>query len=149
MPMRTSMRAGPGILLLILLNWFPAILSGQTAANGLECVSYTESVRLTGTLHERTFRGPPSHETHGPTMETGFYLRLAKPVCTTGDKVTGWGAVLGARDIQLIMDSSSYATLRPHLGSQVELAGTLVPAHGEGHHHAPLLLDLVTRRINE
>jgi hypothetical protein len=53
--------------------------------------------------------------------------------------------VPGTRDIQLILDSAGYATLRPKLGGQVELAGTLLPAHGEGHHHARLLLNLVPR----
>jgi hypothetical protein len=54
--------------------------------------------------------------------------------------------VPATRDIQLILDSVSYAALRPRLGGRVELSGTLLPAHGEGHHHAPLLLDLVPRR---
>lgn len=149
MPIRSSIRAVPGVLLLVLLIWSPAVAVGQGVPSSLECVSYTKTVRLTGTLHERTFQGPPSHETHGPTAETGFYLRLAKPVCTVTDRAGGWGPIAGVRDIQLILDAASYATLRPHLGGQVELAGTLVPAHGEGHHHAPLLLDLVTRRADE
>jgi hypothetical protein len=67
-------------------------------------------------------------------------------VCTAADPAAGWKAVTGALDIQLILNSADYANLRPFLERRVELQGTLLPAHGEGHHHAPLLLDTVGRR---
>lgn len=56
----------------------------------------------------------------------------------------------GGSQVYLTHEASvGYARLRPHVGGRMELVGILMPAHGEGHDHVTLLLDLVIRRADE
>jgi len=109
------------------------------------CLTYVpDTVSLKGTLRRHTFPGPPNYESikDGDEPETGFYLHLGQPVCTIGkDEVDV--AARGVRFVQLVLDSTGYGGLRPLLGRQVTLRGTLFHAIS-GHHHAPLLLTVLT-----
>lgn len=110
------------------------------------CLRYgPDTVRVSGTLRRLTFPGPPNYEDvrTGDEPETGFYLEPAAPLCSAGgsDEELG-GPHSDIRLIQLVLDSAGYATLRPQLGRSVALQGTLFEAH-TGHHHAPVLLDVL------
>jgi len=51
------------------------------------CLTYEpDVVMLQGVLRRHTFPGVPNYESvkAGDEPETGFYLHLARPVCTTG-----------------------------------------------------------------
>ena len=116
---------------------------GQHPAAG--CLTYApDTVSLKGTLRRQTFPGPPNYESvkSGDAPETGFYLHLGRPVCTIGkDEVDV--AARAVRFVQLVLDTTGYARLRPLLGRRVTLRGTLFHAIS-GHHHAPLLLTVLT-----
>ncbi|MBV9878922.1 MAG: DUF4431 domain-containing protein [Gemmatirosa sp.] len=110
------------------------------------CLRYgPDTVRLTGTLERRTYYGAPNfgEDPAHDEKEVGFYLGLAAPVCAAGGADAALGEPQhGVRRVQLVLDSAGYARLRPHLGQTVVLRGTLFPAH-TGHHHAPILLDVL------
>ncbi len=100
---------------------------------------------MSGVLRRLTFPGPPNYEDvrTGDEPETGFYLEPATPLCASGgaEEAIG-GPRADVRLVQLVVDSAGYAALRPALGRAVDLRGTLFPSH-TGHHHAPVLLDVV------
>ena len=107
-----------------------------TVVNADDCLRYEpEVVTLTGKLEQRTSKDEPK--------ETHFYLVLARAVCTTGEKAGPSNPdaypVKNVRLVQLALDADGYKRLRPNLGRQVTLRGTLLAAHTV-HHHAPLLL---------
>jgi len=92
----------------------------------------------------KTFPGPPNYESiqEGDEPETGFYLEVSAGLCTVAspDSMNNDnGAFSDVRLVQLVLDAAGYSHLRPQLGRQVTLRGTLF-AHFTGHHHAPLLL---------
>jgi hypothetical protein len=110
------------------------------------CLPYRPSVvTLTGVVRRHTFAGPPGYQSiaEGDALETGFYLHLKRPVCTiAGDEPLPDRQPLdGVQLVQLVLDKAGYDRLRPRLGKQVTLRGTLFAWH-TGHHHAPLLLDV-------
>jgi hypothetical protein len=108
------------------------------------CLKYEpDTVSLTGILRRHTFPGPPNYESisAGDEPETGFYLHLARPVCTLQRDMIDY-AQRGIRLVQLVLDSAGYATLLPHLGQRVTLRGTMF-ARITAHHHAPLLLEVL------
>jgi hypothetical protein len=100
---------------------------------------------VSGTLRRLTFPGPPNYEdVHtGDEPETGFYLLPAAPLCAAGggDEDLG-GPRSDVRLVQLVLDSAGYAALRPQVGRAIGLRGTLFSSH-TGHHHAPLLLNVL------
>jgi hypothetical protein len=106
------------------------------------CLDYGgETVALAGKLHRATFPGRPNYESiaDGDEPETGFYLTLAEPICTNGNKWSeGFGSVT---EIQLILNQQQYGELRPKLGSVVQLKGKISAAIS-GHHHASVLLEV-------
>jgi len=110
------------------------------------CLGYEpDTVQVAGTLGRHVFPGPPAFRSvaEGDVPEEGFYLHLAEPVCTVGDTLSPDAYPVPATDtIQLVLDSTTYARLRPRLGTTVTLRGTLFARH-TGHHHAPLLLQVI------
>jgi hypothetical protein len=106
------------------------------------CLQYAPAqVALKGTLHRKTYPGPPNFESvkHGDAAETGFYLALARPICTSAGKDAEESGVAGVKQVQLILSQAQYDQLRPQLGRVIELRGALHEADN-GHHHAPVLL---------
>jgi len=74
---------------------------------------------------------------------TSRVFATVPPLCVRGGRDEDIGEPHdGVDSIQLILDSAGYATLRPALGSVVGLRGSLLPEH-TGHHHAPVLLDVI------
>ena len=130
--------------------WEPAdsVRQPPSRLQGAEwCLTYEpDTVSITGTLQRLTFPGRPNYESlaQGDEPETGFYLVLAQPVCTRGESASTDAYPIGAADtVQLLLDSAGYARLRSSLGLQLTVSGTLA-ARFTGHHHAPLLLDVLT-----
>ena len=120
-------------------------------SSGSPCLHYEpDTVAVTGTLARMTFPGRPNYESikDGDEPETGFYLRAATPICTIGSTdstMTDEGSLHGVRLVQLLLDSSGYARLRPQLGHLITLSGRL--SVGEtGHYHAPLALEVLWLR---
>lgn len=127
------------------LRWaLVALLSSIALAGRPGCLPYEpEQVVIEGKLVRKTFPGLPNFESikDGDAAETGFYLVLPHPLCTSDPGHTDPnGPVEGARLVQLVlMDQGIYDQLRPMLGKSVKLRGGLFSAI-TGHHHAPLLL---------
>jgi hypothetical protein len=99
-----------------------------------------------GLLERRTYPGPPNYEStaNGDEAETGFYLKPPSPLCVRAGADSSLNpAQSDVADVQLELDSAGYARLRPSLGQDVSLRGTLSAAIS-GHHHAPLLLMVVS-----
>ena len=111
------------------------------------CVrSEPDTVQLAGRLERHTFFGAPNYGETPRTdaRETGFYLALASPICSTGGSDPARNdSRTGVRRVQLVLDAAGYARLRPFLGRQIALRGTMF-ASFMGHHHAPLLLMVLT-----
>jgi hypothetical protein len=97
-------------------------------------------VALTGRLERRAYPGPPHFEStkEGDKPEVHFYLKLERRICTAEGAAPNH-PVADADVVQLILDPSGYARLRPKIGKKVTLQGTLSSSI-TGHHHAPLLL---------
>ena len=111
------------------------------------CVrSEPDTVQLVGRLERHMFFGAPTYgeNPRTDTRETGFYLALASPICSAGGSDPARNdARTGVRRIQLVLDATGYARLRPFLGQRIALRGTMF-ASFTGHHHAPLLLTVLT-----
>ncbi len=135
------------ITVLLLMSWRGGV-AGPTQSDS--CVSYEPStVRITGVLERRTDAGRPNYESisRGDEPETGYYLRLATPLCvqSAGSDTTLNQRRANVRLVQLLVDSAGYAQLRPHIGRTLTLSGTLSSAV-TGHHHAPVVLQVVLPR---
>jgi len=117
------------------------LLSNQARAL---CLAYDPAFQeLSGKLVKQSFPGLPNYESikNGDAAETGFYLLLAKPICTTGDPKDGTAyPQKNIMSIQLVLDQKGYSLLRKYLGKSVTIRGTLFAAH-TGHHHAKVLME--------
>jgi len=105
------------------------------------------AVTLSGKLERRTFPGRPNYESlaTGDEPETGLYLALPKSICTNS-RVASADAYprQDVKLIHLVLDRKDYSELALLVGKSVTLRGTLFARH-TAHHHAPLLLQNVTR----
>lgn len=135
-----------------IFNWYverkATLLAGIQSSNFSykNCLSYGPQVVVSGQLARKTFPGRPNYESvaKGDEPETGFYLTLDNPVCTIGDSDNATTAPLkNVRQVQLLLDESTYTMLRPLISKHLKLRGQLISGH-TGHHHAPLLLDDVS-----
>jgi hypothetical protein len=93
-----------------------------------------------------TFPGRPNYESikRGDEAETGFYMALKIPICTSAGLSEDAPVTHDVRLVQLVLEAKGYERLRPLLNKQVTVDGHLFAAH-TGHHHAPLLLQPATR----
>jgi hypothetical protein len=111
------------------------------------CLPYSPAVvTISGKLEELTFPGRPNFQDvrQGDEPETGFYLSLPAPICTVGeadspDAYPQKSIVL----VQLLLNQDDYDKLRPLLGKNISISGTLMAAF-TGHHHAPVVIDKVS-----
>lgn len=119
------------------------MLSAMRSMQAAACLNYEPvPVFLRGELIRKTYPGPPNFESvaDGDAAETGFYLRLNKPVCTLESKADSDNvAQKNIRLVQLVRDKEGYAHWRPKLGKTVTVKGTLFSPF-TGHHHAALLM---------
>src|SRR4030095_9184595 len=74
--------------------------------------------------------------------ETAIILKLAKPVCTTGNTMGMDGSYRSLRDMQLVVfhDKQSKIVHR-RMGKRVVVTGTLFGAH-TGHHRTKVLISV-------
>jgi hypothetical protein len=109
------------------------------------CLTYEpDTVQVSGRLVRRMYYGAPNfgEDTATDEKEIYFYLELPAEVCTMErDEVDN--ARQHVRLVQLVLDSAGYERLRPRLKQNVTLRGTLF-ASFDGHHHAPLLLNVLS-----
>jgi hypothetical protein len=118
------------------------------ARSAPDCFRFEPAVAtISGPLVRHTFAGPPNYEDvkKGDRPETGWYVRLAEPICfvgTPGDAVNGED-VAGVDLVQLVLTHDEYKTHGRLVGQNVKATGTFFHWH-TGHHHTPVLLT-VTR----
>jgi hypothetical protein len=123
-----------------------ALTAGHsTLERSRTCLAYgPEVVQISGKLARHVFYGAPGfgEDPRHDHKERGFYLEMAAPVCTLAGADETDRPLTDVRRVQLVLDADGYARLRPFLGRRVTLRGTLFRAI-TGHHHAPLLLDVL------
>lgn len=142
--------ASRAIMFLIDMQFALVLLAAITlvqssSAVSAECLRYEpDTVSITGTLARHTFYGAPGfgEDPQHDEKETGFYLELATPICTLAGQDFTNRPLTGVALVQLVLDQDGYARLRPWLGRRVTLSGTVFAAI-TGHHHAPVLLDVI------
>jgi hypothetical protein len=136
----------PQAILFVVGTVFAAEIVHAQPSRAAACLRYgPDTVAITGRLARHVFYGAPGfgEDPAHDEPEPAFYLELARPVCTVaGEPESGDEARRGVRRVQLLLDSKGYASLRPFLGRRLTLRGTLGGAI-TGHHHAPLLLEVV------
>ncbi len=112
------------------------------------CLSFEPAVEsIAGRLVRKTFAGPPNYESikAGDEAETGWYVALAQPVCftgTPGDEANGKD-VAGIKLVQLVLMHGEYKTHAALVGKDVKVTGTFFTWQ-TGHHHTPVLLEVMT-----
>ena len=122
---------------LVLLIPFLLVPMGARA----ECfdISKSQPGELEGVLSARIFAGPPGYEDvdKGDTAEPGYVLRLAAPICLTGDDLTDPSAKFD--EVQLVARDSTAKAMEALDGRAVHVRiSDQLPAH-TGHHHRPLV----------
>ena len=130
-------------ILIVVFTW----VSGP-ALSAPPCLHFEPAVSsISGTLVRETHPGPPNYEDvkAGDRPETGWYVRLAEPICfvgTPGDELNGED-VVGVKLVQLVLPHDEYKTHVRLVHKTVKATGTFFRAQ-TGHHHTPVLLT-VTR----
>jgi hypothetical protein len=131
---------------------FLAVSLAATSQAGAACLDIRQSPPLTfqGTLSHPVFPGPPNFEDvkKGDRPERAYIITLDAPICATGDDFLDSSQSL--KTIQLLIDGSSpdSAALKAGLaqltGKRVQATGKSAFGAQTGHHHAPLLMTLVS-----
>ncbi|MDH6233129.1 hypothetical protein M2281_003740 [Mesorhizobium soli] len=127
-------------LLLPLLLAFVGCGMSSASAACLE-ISEDQQLEVTGDLSRPIFAGPPNYTDvrQGDAPEPAYILKLHTPICVTGDEFLGDNANVDR--IHLIDDGK---VLRQWLGKSVSIVGKNMFGGHTGHHHAPLLMTVVT-----
>jgi hypothetical protein len=108
-------------------------------------VRRTEPLSFKGTLSRQVFPGPPNYEDvrKGDTPERAFIIKLAAPICATGDEFLDSSEAFDT--VQLLVDNSAkggpalLSSLTRLIGKRVQVMATSGFGAENGHHHAPLL----------
>src|SRR2546425_11766528 len=104
----------------------PSAAASSDEATG--CLGYEPTnVTLRGSLERRTYPGRPNFESikKGDEPETGYYLRLSRPVCTDGDSASADAyPQQDGRLVQLVLEEARFKRLKPMLGRSGKLSGT-------------------------
>ncbi len=101
---------------------------------------------MDGILEQQTY--PGLHNTQGAVggdkAETDYYLRLRAAACAVAgvDGRADAEARKGVWIVQMVLNPAAQSMLRSRLGQAVRVRGRLLSSH-TGHHHAPLLLEVV------
>src|SRR5215470_1976884 len=107
------------------------------------------SLSFQGTLNYRIFPGPPNYEDvrKGDTPEPTYILKLQELICATGDESVDPNTKFDRIQIFPESDKAAQALwrdLRGFIGQRVLVAGTGAFGRHTGHHHAPLMLPIVS-----
>ena len=120
------------------------LLSIPSAALAEACLRYgTPAVTLSGIVTQQTFFGPPNF---GETpeidrRETQAVLMLAAPICVKANSEED----AERNQLQVTLVPRIKISLNAFDGKHVTVTGKLFHAH-TGHHHTPLLLEMVSIR---
>ena len=117
-------------------------LAFSTVAHG-SCidVSVETTIEVSGELSRPTFAGPPNYEDvrKGDAPEPAYILTLVVPFCIVGDNFVADGTLI--ERVHLIDDPN---LLLPLVGQVVRVVGTDPFGGHTGHHHAPLLMTILS-----
>ena len=120
---------------------FVAVSLLATAPAGARCfdVSKGEPASLTGRLYHAIAPGPPGFRdvTRGDTPEPIFVLRLARPICLTGDDFAD--PKLSFSEAQLVPEDETAKAMHDMVDNDVSVTLTQSMAAQTGHHHRPLV----------
>ena len=121
-----------------------------SAANAA-CIDLKQKDPLSfqGILNYRIFPGPPNYEDvrKGDTPEPTYILKLDEPICATGDEFVDPNTKFDRIQIFPESDKAAQALwrdLRGFIGQRVLVAGTGAFGRQTGHHHAHLMLPIVS-----
>jgi hypothetical protein len=112
-----------------------AVLALSATAAKADCLPYEpHQVSISGKLTRVEFSTPSG------SPEPYFVLQLPRPICVNGRGAAADEPLISdILLIQLGLTTPQYSQLRPMLGKQVRLTGSLVAAT-TGHHHTPVML---------
>ena len=128
------------------------VIIGNASLAGAACIDVRlpDPLSFAGTLSYQLFSGPPNYEDikKGDKPERAYIIQLDRPICATGDEFLD-GKEMFDR-VQLLTDDSSTSSrtaeqsLQPLDGKRVVVSGKSGFGAQTGHHHAPLLMTLVS-----
>ncbi|TIP06453.1 MAG: hypothetical protein E5X72_01675 [Mesorhizobium sp.] len=132
-------RIGPLTAIVFALS----VLSAGSEASQCFDISKGQPEHLAGQLIYRIFPGSPNFEdvAKGDEPEPAYILRLASPICLTGDEFANEAAPVST--VQLSATTATEVLLRSLVGKDVEVQLAGQAAAITGHHHAPLLATAV------
>lgn len=124
---------------------FTATLSWPAASACLD-LSKQPTIYASGNLSRPMFPGPPNYEDvrKGDAPEPSYILTLDSPFCVTGDDFLEDGQTIDR--IQLLDNKGVLTNLNGH---PIEVRGNDPFGEHTGHHHAPLLMTVVSASLNE
>jgi hypothetical protein len=108
------------------------------SANAVACEKYNfPATTLTGTIHLKTFYGPPNFGEDPKTdaKERQAILHLAKPLCT----VETDNDPAEQNQMEVTLAPMGKVSLKSFIGKKVTVTGSLYSATS-GHHHTPVLI---------
>jgi hypothetical protein len=124
--------------------------AGVHASGACLDVRQTQPLVFTGSLSRPVFPGPPNYEDvkKGDKPERAYIIKLDTPICAAGDEFLDSSQSFDT--VQLLVDDSAKnsSTLNSRLaqlaGKRVQVTGKSGFGAQTGHHHAPLLMTLVS-----
>ena len=127
-----------------------SIAAAAQAGGACLDVRRTQPFEFKGTLSRPVFPGPPNFEDvkKGDKPERAYIITLDAPICATGDEFLD--SSQSFKSIQLLVDASSKdgaalaGGLAQLIGKRVQVTGKSAFGAQTGHHHAPLLMTLVS-----
>ena len=117
------------------------VLGGSSSFGAAKCydVSKAEPATLFGHLTHRIFPGPPgfSDVQKGDTPEPGYILKLAAPICITGDDFAD--PEVRFNEVQLVPSDKLESRMLAFNNLDVDVSLSQQMAAETGHHHRPLV----------
>jgi Domain of unknown function (DUF4431) len=135
---------------LIFAAAYGLIAVGAHASAACLDVRQTQPLVFTGSLSRPVFPGPPNYEDvkKGDKPERAYIIKLDAPICAAGDEFLDSSQSFDT--VQLLVDDSAKnssalsSRLAQLAGKRVEVTGKSGFGAQTGHHHAPLLMTLVS-----
>jgi hypothetical protein len=124
------------------------LLPGSALAAPCYNLAQREPHTLTGFLDYAVFPGPPNFEDvqKGDTPEPTYVLRLASPICLTGDPDFAEPSRM-FRAVQVVGSEATFPLLRANVRHQVTVGLANPMAAETGHHHEPLVAWVTSIRL--
>ncbi len=129
-----------------------SVMIGTISLAAAACIDVRQPdpLSFTGTLSYQVFPGPPNYENikKGDKPEHAYILKLDQQICATGDEFLDGKEMFD--QVQLLSGDSSPTgraapqSLQGFDGKRVVVSGKSGFGAQTGHHHAPLLMTLVS-----